>query len=621
MSKIERKFTSILLAVFLTASLIVAWWSVTREERSKSKILFEYGSGGAIAVADSIESVPFNVQTEETEYSMQIMFNYEPYSDVIYEMGHEGGESFVEYSKKYHTERNRNYLSDINTDNCDVFVSEYTPYIFLDCQDESTMETVYEQAESIAVHEFVNEVRIYSSDIYDLNLESEKILEEYSIIEDDFQNLVQNAGTISDDSEETVNENYPSGTVYTGVGVKIGLLDVGTFNPSHSNFSDIHAEIVYDDYDDGANNQHSTMVASVLGGRYGYAPGASIYYVDFNSDTGYVGIERLINKGCNIVNMSISSTSCNNNGEYDIGLEGYLDYIYTSTKLIMVAATSNKLDKVGTGGYVALPALCANVISVGSIDEYGVPSVFSSYKIKNDVNSNPNLVAIGTDRIITGFGTNNGTSFSTPAVTGAIALYFERNGVCELPEVLSALSASANKTVIDTEAQTIRMKDLSGAYVPSEDTITCTNNIKSNGSRERTGAGLLDVTALLHNVQTMTRSNMNLTSSDYITLATVYIAAGNTLQASLAWQRDATLTVDEFLWWETDRTYSSNALADFDFYLYNPQGVAVGFSTASSTNVENIQYTATASGYYTLKMKPYSNYTDTHKISYSYLVK
>ncbi len=43
-------------------------------------------------------------------------------------------------------------------------------------------------------------------------------------------------------------------------------------------------------------------------------------------------------------------------------------------------------------------------------------------------------------------------------------------------------------------------------------------------------------------------------------------------------------------------------------------------SRASFANVEIITFTATSSGYYTLKLKPYSNYADTHNINYAYVI-
>ena len=506
-------------------------------------------------------------------------------------------------------------------------MSEYTPYIFLNRIDEGTVDDVYVDALDIAKNDNVSVVRIYPSDIYDLDIDSLEIPEEFN--EGDLEKVTeaeQTATASSTDMRVDDNENFPSGTPYTGEGIKIGLLDTGIFDASHFNFSDITKEVVYDTYT--ANNsedsaQHPTWVASVLGGKSGYASKASIYYVDVNSETGYIGIERLISKGCHIVNMSISANSCNNNGEYDTGLEGYLDYIYNSTKIIMVASASNNLNKVGTGGFVALPALCANVISVGSVTYAAVPvpSEFSSYKIKNDVASNPNLVAVGTDRNVGGFGNLSGTSFSAPAVTGAIALYFEKYGVYELPEVLSVLLATADRDV-NTATQSVRMYQLnsSNEYVPTGTFTTHTNNLKSNGLRERTGAGVLDVTYLLMCNTFLCNSSMTFTSSNYVTIGNVYIGAGRTAQIALAWERAATRTVEGALWWQTE-TYSSDPLADFDLYLFDSDGSSVGIGWSSSSNVEIIDFTAPTAGFYTVKIKPQSNYTGTHNINCVSLVK
>ena len=77
---------------------------------------------------------------------------------------------------------------------------------------------------------------------------------------------------------------------------------------------------------------------------------------------------------------------------------------------------------------------------------------------------------------------------------------------------------------------------------------------------------------------------------------------------------------EEFLWWETERIYSSDTLADFDLYLYNSSGTFKSSSRAGNTNVEIITYTADASGYYVIKLKPYSDYADTHNINYAYVI-
>ena len=555
---------------------------------------------------------------------MQIMFNYDHYSDALYENQSTEGETFVEYSKKYHTAKNQEFLSEIDTDDFDVFVSEYTPYIFINYREERTLDQVYDYAESIADNDFIDTIRIYPDNIYDLDLEAMEVANDKENVAEENE---PQATTSSTDSRITTYENFPAGTTYKGSGIKIGLLDTGIFDTSHSNFSDITKEVVYDTYtnnDTSSSAQHPTWVASVLGGKFGYASAASIYYVDVNSETGYVGIERLINKGCSIVNMSISANSCNNNGEYDTGLEGYLDYIYTSTKIIMVASASNNLNKEGRGGFVALPALCANVISVGSVNASGVPSHFSSYKTKNDVYSNPNIVAVGQSRQIGGgFGYRSGTSYSAPAVTGALAMYFGKNGVKDLPAVLAVLSATANDSIVDKTNKTINMlkEDSSGNWVSTGETLTCTNTLKTNGSRERTGAGMLDVTALMNYSNTMINYEITFTSNDYVELKQIYLSAGQTVQIALAWQRNATLTIDKFLWWETGRTYSSDTLADLDLHLFNSSGTEVDSSRAAMSNVEIISFTASTSGYYTIKLKPFSNYADTHNINYAYVIK
>jgi hypothetical protein len=201
-------------------------------------------------------------------------------------------------------------------------------------------------------------------------------------------------------------------------------------------------------------------------------------------------------------------------------------------------------------------------------------------------------------------------------------MYFSKNGVKELPAVLSVLSATADNSAVSKTSRTISMYELdsSNNYVLSGNTITCTNNKKSNGSYERTGAGLLDVTSLMNYSNTLINYEITFTSNENVELKTIYISAGETIKVSLAWQRNATLEISKFLWWETGRTYSSDKLADFDLKLYNSNGSYVTASNAINTNVEILSYTATTGGYYTIIIKPYSNYADTHNINYAYTI-
>ena len=188
---------------------------------------------------------------------------------------------------------------------------------------------------------------------------------------------------------------------------------------------------------------------------------------------------------------------------------------------------------------------------------------------------------------------------------------------------MAILSATANDSIIDKSTKTIDLmrKDSSGNLIYTGETLICTNILKTNGSRERTGAGMLDVTALMNYSNTLMNNEVTFTSDDYVELEQIYLAAGQTVQIALAWQRNATLTIDKFLWWETKRTYSSDVLADLDLYLFNDDGVMVDFSMEASVNVEIITFTASSDGYYTIKLKPYSDYADTHNVNYAYVVK
>lgn len=603
-----KKMLSIILLILTIVTL-----DLTGNQKTY-RIFIESNENGILTVSDANS---YNLNDEEKDIVMSVIFSYDPFGDEIYYQNNEyyDFDLYIQTSKLYHYELNIEYHALLDIDSDDVFISEYTPFIYY-YFDDYNFEDVYHMATEFVDELFVDSIYLYEPSLY----ESQTTWVPEEIIENP-----DDGGTTPTDYRDFINyDNFPKGTPYTGSGIKIGIFDTGIFNPDHQNFSDVYAEVTYDTYTANNNSssaQHPTWVASVLGGKYGIANQASLYYVDANSQSGFTAIEKLINKGVHVINMSIANKTYYNNGEYSSSQEAYLDYMYVSTRVVMIAATGNSLNVEGSGGFIALPALASNIIAVGSVTSIGNMAQSSSYNNKNDIKSKPNLVAVGASRSIPNFGTKSGSSFSAPAVTGAVALFFQKRGVRDMPATLAALSVTCDNDRVSKSMQTIDMKQYNSSndtYTNTGNTITVTNYQKSgSGLYERSGAGQLDITALLNYNRTFISGTYTLTSTDYVTLNSyIYLSAGQTITAALAWQRNATKKTEWIFW----TTYTSAPLADLDIALTNTSGTVFRKTSATYTNTELFRYTVTTSGVYQLRFKPYSNYTDLKYINYAYVI-
>ncbi len=102
MTRTRNKIVAIVLMIALSLSLVVTIAHFAPfahfKESSEEKILFEYSDGFGIVVTDSIDNVPTDAYSQDSGLAMQIMFNYDHYSDAIYDDQSSEGESFVEHS-------------------------------------------------------------------------------------------------------------------------------------------------------------------------------------------------------------------------------------------------------------------------------------------------------------------------------------------------------------------------------------------------------------------------------------------------------------------------------------------------------------------------------------------
>lgn len=238
----------------------------------------------------------------------------------------------------------------------------------------------------------------------------------------------------------------------SGRGVLVGVLDTG-FDLGHSAFDSLRTRVegrrvfIREDgpYRGFADVDHGTAVLSVIGG---YAPGhligpsygasyllASTEAVSFErqieEDWWVAGLEWADSLGADVVTSSL----------------GYSDwYAYpdldgktaVTTRAAAMAVRRGIVVVNGMGNMgdlpqakMSAPADAEGVISVGAVDADGERVFFSSIGPTYDGRLKPDVMAMG-ERVyavepksIEAYGRNDGTSFSTPLVSGVAALLLE----------------------------------------------------------------------------------------------------------------------------------------------------------------------------------------------------
>jgi len=395
--------------------------------------------------------------------------------------------------------------------------------------------------------------------------------------------------------------NYPN---LTGNGVKIGVLDGGIVDVNNNAFNGLTTAptTVLFPGENIAISPHATAVADIIGGYHGLAPDSELYSVGWTRDDGFTTeIEWLLDQGVHIINMSIGDLPiCNSSGYSNYAIFNiYLDYIVRTQSVTMVAATGNELEFV-TGGYVCSPASADNVISVGAVLNDGTIAAFSNYYTRTGTQiGNPVIVAPSELTIVDGLHTiiGRGTSFSTPLVTGAIALMMEDDPSLKYSpaKVISKLIATSSpESVIPSDQVYIVddihfgrdyydeiLPDVLNRLIPFReeshpDTLNQNNNLRS-----RSGSGMIDLKEIFkpkyeYNYSTISYLNGPNTK---INEKVFYVGPGDRVSIGIANLRNGTAT-GSFM----DTTYLIK--------LYNSMGYLVDATYHSSSNIGAIRYTA-----------------------------
>ncbi len=343
-----------------------------------------------------------------------------------------------------------------------------------------------------------------------------------------------------------------------------------------------------------ATTDHASLVAAIMIGSNGVAPGASLYSTSayYNASTNsdnssystaveYENIEWLITQGVTIINRSFGS----NKTTYD-AFSQWVDHIVNQHNVTFVQASGNS----GAG---SVSLLSYNAIVVGGINDMGTLSksddtlYSNSCYLSSGINK-PDVVAPAVEFSIPeayGGSAVNGTSFAAPHVTGVIA-----------------------QMMCTVTSFKLRPDAIKAALMASCDRKTVPGASLTTLTREE-GAGVVNA---LHAVNSLSR--VALQETNYTTAASsitfnFYPQTIGTKTVVISWLRNVTGSGTNH------STISTPALTDFDLYVYDSSGNEVARSWSSVNNVEFISFNATTTAKYTVVIKRFTNNTISERIT------
>tara|TARA_Y100001934_G_C12352061_1_gene775933 strand:- start:743 stop:2311 length:1569 start_codon:yes stop_codon:yes gene_type:complete len=258
---------------------------------------------------------------------------------------------------------------------------------------------------------------------------------------------------------ETVNINFAHNLDYTGKGVEIAVIDAGFSGVSSNAFFDslfINNQIksTYNFINNQPVNYsahgHGTSVASVLGGNIsgtyvGSAPGSNYHLLvteDINQENKIEefhlveALEYCDSAGIDLINISLGYNTFDDSrfshqkeeltGDSTL-LNKACNMAWRKGAFIVTSAGNSGTD---FWGVVTVPANADSVFTVGAVDVNEQYAGFSS-RGNPHINSTlkPNVVGVGKHVYIVKengtVGMSNGTSFSSPQITGLVSCLME----------------------------------------------------------------------------------------------------------------------------------------------------------------------------------------------------
>jgi len=269
---------------------------------------------------------------------------------------------------------------------------------------------------------------------------------------------------------------------FTGSGMTIAVIDAGFPNvDTNAGFDKIrtNGQILggYDFVNNSANfytgNSHGSNVLSFIAGYYdgatkyiGSAPEASFYlYISEDAipetpaeETYWVmAAEQADYVGVDIINTSLGYTTFDESKydyDYTTDLDGNTSFITRGAELaytkgmVVINAAGNSGNNAAWGGRVGVPADGPNVFTIGAVNSTGTYASFSSKGPTSDNRLKPDVCVqgqgasyINTSGAVT---TGNGTSYSSPLLTGGVACLWQALPGATNSEIVQYVKESAS---------------------------------------------------------------------------------------------------------------------------------------------------------------------------------
>lgn len=393
---------------------------------------------------------------------------------------------------------------------------------------------------------------------------------------------------------------------YTGQGVRVAIMENGGLATNITHRA-LQGKVVASNFN-GVSAYHPGAVAGVIAGNHpnfpqwrGVAYGSSL--VGASTDGGFLNaLNYAVDQQAFVINASFATTATLVMQAED----RMFDYIVRLRDPSLVVGSGNML---GDNWNIRSPGKAYNVITVGGFDDInGSGSPYTMWWGSAWINpyidgqsgsgdrEKPEVVAVGvnvtTADVTSGddaFAITSGTSVATPQVSALAALLIHRYFWLRTnPEAVKAIIMASATTNIEGAAR-LSDKDGAGGIDVS----------RALSIFEKGGWGY----KIIHNIFDSndptnpfrgSGSSYDYTGSDFA-IGNTYARAGELVRAVICW--DSNPAAD----------YSTDPLStDFDLNIISPSGTLSASSVMFDNNYEIVQFTATETGYYKMRVKYYA---------------